>query len=128
MATIPFTRVTLPNTADFAGVDVFEWAGMTASTRDVGEPIAMTGSADRSVQVTGAFGRQVDDASVEVGRMQQDDRNLAGLRERRKGQKNSGREAASAAPARAAMRSSAPSPSPHRPSRSSRFRAAPLRA
>jgi len=56
MATIPYTRIALPETADYEGVNAFQWPNMTFTGSDVGQELAMSSSADRSVQVAGTLG------------------------------------------------------------------------
>jgi hypothetical protein len=54
MATIPAT-ITAP-TAHGDTIHTVSWPTMTFSGTDVGSPIQMAGSNDRSIQVTGTFG------------------------------------------------------------------------
>lgn len=56
MATRAFTIVTNPPTEDYAGITIGSWTGLTKTTDDVGEAIALPNRADRAVQVTGTFG------------------------------------------------------------------------
>lgn len=54
MATISYTVSRVESFKDEA--HVIRWTPMTNSGSDVGSPIEMPGSSDRSVQVTGTFG------------------------------------------------------------------------
>lgn len=56
MATRAATRASLPTTGDFDGVTIVTWSGLTKTTNDDGEAVALPNFADRSVQVTGTFG------------------------------------------------------------------------
>lgn len=56
MAVRAFTPVTLHETLDNAGVAVGSWAGLTKTTDDSGEPVALANFADRTVQIFGTFG------------------------------------------------------------------------
>lgn len=55
MATITPTIENLKTFGD-TGVHVYRWTPMTHTGSDVGAPIEMPGSADRTVQVTGTLG------------------------------------------------------------------------
>lgn len=55
MATITPTITNLPTYGN-TGVHVYAYTPMTHTGSDVGSPIEMPGSADRSVQVSGTFG------------------------------------------------------------------------
>ena len=55
MATIPYTTVSLKQIPN-EKVHIFTWPTMTFTGTDVGTPVELPGSADRSVQVTGTPG------------------------------------------------------------------------
>jgi hypothetical protein len=56
MATRSVSIIAQKPTLAYAGVDTYQWTGLTNATTDVGEAIDVPGYADRSVQVTGTFG------------------------------------------------------------------------
>lgn len=53
MASIAPTKIPMPNGADKFGINVLEW---NLATGDDGEPVSLTSSSDRSVEVSGTLG------------------------------------------------------------------------